>query len=229
MSAPRASVPAHVGEPTTVLLARHGRTAETERGAFSGRDGADPPLSPAGEADAARVAGTARALGTDGAAMAGVSRVDAVVASPLLRAQATAKAVADRLGLDVHTDDDWAEMAFGAWEGLTYPELARRDPERLAAWYGDPAVAPPGGESFDALGVRVARGLARLRQAHAGRTVLVVTHGGPVRVVVRNALDAGPATLWRLRVTPGSLTAVRYWPDGGVEVVTVNADTQLDC
>jgi len=49
-----------------------------------------------------------------------------------------------------------------------------------------------------------------------------------VRVVVRNALDAGAGALRRLRVTPGALTAVRYWPDGGVEVVTVNADVQLD-
>jgi hypothetical protein len=49
-----------------------------------------------------------------------------------------------------------------------------------------------------------------------------------VRVVVREALDAGPATLWRLRVTPAALSVVRFWPDGGVEIVTVNADVQLD-
>jgi broad specificity phosphatase PhoE/ribonuclease HI len=226
-SAPRASVPAHAGEPSTLLLARHGRTRETERGVFAGRDGADLPLSPAGEADAARLAAAVRRLGTAGAPVPGLAAVDAVVASPLLRAQGTAKAVAEQLGLDVLTNDGWAEVAFGAWDGLTYAEIARRDPDRLADWYGDPAVTPPGGESYDALAVRVAAARDRVVQIRPGRTVLVVTHGGPVRVVVREALDAGPATLWRLRVTPCALTAVRYWPDGALEVVTVNADVPL--
>jgi broad specificity phosphatase PhoE/ribonuclease HI len=227
-SAPRASAPARAGEPTTLLLARHGRTTETERGAFAGRDGADLPLSPAGEADAARLAAAVRRLGSAGTPVPGVATVDVVVTSPLLRAQGTAKAAAEQLGLDVLVDDGWAEVAFGAWDGLTYAEIARRDPDRLAAWYGDPGVAPPGGESYDALAVRVGSARDRLVRSHPGRTVLVVTHGGPVRVVVREALEAGPQTLWRLRVTPCALTAVRYWPDGALEVVTVNADAPAD-
>jgi broad specificity phosphatase PhoE/ribonuclease HI len=227
-AAPRASVPAHGGEPTTLLLARHGRTADTLRGAFAGRDGADPPLSPEGEADAARLAGVVRRLGTPASPVPGLPAVDAVVASPLLRAQGTAKVAAEGLGVDVATDADWAEAGFGDWDGLTYAEIARRDADALGAWYGDPAVAPPGGESFDDLSLRVRAARQRAVAAHHGGSVLVVTHGGPVRVVVREALDAGPATLWRLRVTPAALTAVRFWPDGGVEVVTVNADVQLD-
>jgi ribonuclease H / adenosylcobalamin/alpha-ribazole phosphatase len=225
---PRASVPARSSEPTTLLFARHGRTTETERGAFAGRDGADLPLSPAGEADAARLAAAVRRLGTAGTPVPGLGPVDAVVASPLLRAQGTAKAVAEHLGLDVLTDDGWSEVAFGAWDGLTYAEIARRDPGRLSAWYGDPGVSPPGGESYDTLAVCVASARDHLVRSRPGGSVLVVTHGGPVRIVVRQALDAGPATLWRLRVTPCALTAVRYWADGGVEVVTVNADSQLD-
>jgi ribonuclease H / adenosylcobalamin/alpha-ribazole phosphatase len=227
-AAPRASVPAHDGRPTTLLLARHGRTADTLRGAFAGRDGADPPLSPEGEADADRLAGVLRRLGAPASALPGLSAVDAVVTSPLLRAQGTAKVAAERLGLDVTTDEDWSEASFGAWDGLTYAEIARRDAAALGDWYGDPSVAPPGGESFDQLAVRVRAARDRALAAHPESSILVVTHGGPVRTVVRDALDAGPATLWRLRVTPGAITAVRFWPDGGVEVVTVNADVQLD-
>jgi broad specificity phosphatase PhoE len=63
----------------------------------------------------------------------------------------------------------------------------------------------------------------RTVEANPGRVVVVITHGGPVRIVVRDALQAGPATLSRLRVTPGALTALRFWPDGGVEVTAVNA------
>ena len=113
-------------------------------------------------------------------------------------------------------------MAFGAWSGLTYAEIADRDPAALATWWGHAAVAPPGGESFDALAERIDTARRRTVEAHPGRVVAVVTHGGPVRVVVREALEGGPATLWRLRVTPCAPTVVRYWPDGGVEVVSVN-------
>ncbi len=73
-TAPRASVPDHAGEPTTLLLARHGRTADTLRGAFAGRDGADPPLSPEGEADAARLAAVLRRLGSPSLAPARAAR-----------------------------------------------------------------------------------------------------------------------------------------------------------
>jgi broad specificity phosphatase PhoE/ribonuclease HI len=228
-TAPRASVPARDGgDPTTLLLVRHGRTADTLRGVFAGSGGADPPLSPEGEDDAARLAAVLRRLGTPASPLPGLPAVDAVVASPLLRAQGTAKAAAEQLGLDVVPDADWAEASFGAWDGLTYAESARRDAAALGAWYGDPSVAPPGGESFDDLAVRVRAARDRAVLAQPGRAVLVVTHGGPIRIVVRDALEAGAATLWRLRVTPAALTAVRFWPDGGVEVVTVNADVQLD-
>jgi broad specificity phosphatase PhoE len=57
--------------------------------------------------------------------------------------------------------------------------------------------------------------------------VLVVSHGGPVAAVVHEALEAQPAALWRVRVDPCSLTVVRYWSDGGIQLVTVNAAGHL--
>jgi broad specificity phosphatase PhoE/ribonuclease HI len=222
-AAPRASVPRPDGEPVTLVIARHGRTADTERGVFAGRDGADLPLSTAGEADAARLALALSRLGTDSSPVPGVPPVRAVVTSPMLRAQRTATVVAERLGLGVAVDEGWAEMRFGAWEALTYAEIMRRDPQALGAWWGDPTVAPPDGESFDALALRVRAARERAVAAHPGESVAVLSHGGPVRVLVRDALEGGPAVLWRLRVAPCALTVIRYWPDGGLEVVTVNA------
>jgi broad specificity phosphatase PhoE len=220
---PRASVPPREGEPTTLVLARHGRTADTERGVFAGRDGDDLPLSPAGEADAARLAAALDGLGTPSSTAPGVGRVTAVVASPMLRTRGTAAHAAARLGLAAAVDEGWAEVAMGDLNGLTYADAMQRHPGALAAWRGDTMAAPPGGESFDALAARVAAAHERTVASHAGGVVAVVTHGGPIRVVVRAALDAGPAALWRLRISPCALTVVRYWPDGGVEVVALNA------
>ena len=222
-AAPRASVPQPDGEPVTLVIARHGRTADTERGVFAGARRRRPPAvdrrrggrrPPRGGAQPARHRRFTRAGG---------SPVRAVVTSPMLRAQRTATVVADRLGLDVGVDEGWAEMRFGAWEGLTYAEIMRRDPQALGAWWGDATVAPPDGESFDALALRVRAARERAVAAHPGESVAVLSHGGPVRVLVRDALEGGPAVLWRLRVAPCALTVIRYWPDGGLEVVTVNA------
>jgi len=215
------------GEPTALVVVRHGRTAMTELGRFSGRDGADPGLSEAGQDEARRVADLVAGLGRPGAAVAGLAPVGAVVASPLKRTQETAAAVAGRLGLPVTTQEGWVEAGFGDWEGLTYAEILRRDPDLLQRWQGSTTVAPPGGESLDEVVARVRAARAEVVEAHAGRTVVVVTHATPVRVVVHEALDGGPAALWRLRVTPCAVTAVRYWDDGGIELVTANATAHL--
>jgi probable phosphoglycerate mutase len=145
------------------------------------------------------------------------------------RTRETAQVAADLLGLPVAVDGSWIEAGFGDWEGLTYAEVVERDPQFVARWQGSTTLAPPGsgGESLDDVVARVRVARAAVVAAHPGRTVLVVTHATPVRVVVHEALAAGPAALWRLRVTPCAVTAVRYWQDGGIEVVTANATAHL--
>jgi broad specificity phosphatase PhoE len=218
----RAPRGADLGEPTVLLLVRHGRTPLTEQRRMSGIGGADPGLSAAGRGDAAGAAALLAA--PDGPASVGpdVVRVDAVVCSPLRRTRETAGIIADRFGLPVTPIDGWAEIGFGAWDGLTYGEIAARWPDELAAWQGSATVAPPGGESLDDHAARIRAARAELVAAHPGRTVVVVAHVTPIRCVVAEALDAGPAALWRTRISPASVTAVRYWADGGVEVLTVN-------
>jgi broad specificity phosphatase PhoE len=145
----------------------------------------------------------------------------------MLRTRATAQEVAERLALSTEVDPGWVEASFGAWENLTHAEVARRYPAELASWQGSVSFAPAGGEPLGEVAERVRQARRRAVDAHPGQVVVVVTHGTPVRAVVQEAMAAGDAALWRTRVTPGALTAVRYWPDGGVEVVTVNAAGHL--
>ncbi len=232
--APRAG---ESGEPTTLVLIRHGRTPLTEAGRFSGRDGEDPELSEAGRQDAALAAEVVAGLGRPGALLPDLAAPAAIVTSPMLRTRQTAEAVRDRLaGVRGRTgdagssgpivDEEWIEAGFGAWEGLTYAELERSHREQLRSWQGSMDVAPPGGESLRDVIDRVRRAQQRVLASHSGKTVVVVTHATPVRVVLQQALDAGPAAMWRLRITPGALTAVRFWDDAA-EVVTVNATAHL--
>lgn len=218
----RAPRPADLGDPTVLLLVRHGRTDLTEQRRISGGGGIDPALSPLGQQDAARAAALLAELGDTGTPLPDVGRVTAVVSSPMLRTRQTAQTVAERLGLPVTIDDAWTEIGFGEWDGLTYAEVAERWPAEFAAWQGSMTAAPPGGESLADHAQRVRAARERLVAAHRGEVVVVVAHVTPVRAVIAEALDAGPPALWRTRISPASVTAVRYWTDGGSEVLGVN-------
>ena len=201
-----------LGEPTTFVLLRHGETAHTRDKRFSGSGGDDPSLSETGQAQAEAVA----------AALAAAKGIDAVVSSPLVRTQQTAAAAAAALGLEVEVDDGITECAFGDWEGLTFAEVESTWPDALAAWLGSTSVAPPGGESFDEVTRRVQRSRDRIREAHPGRTVLVVSHVTPIKTLVRLALGAPGSALYRMELSPASLTTVAWYPDGNASLRSFN-------
>jgi ribonuclease H / adenosylcobalamin/alpha-ribazole phosphatase len=201
---------------TRVLLLRHGQSPMSVERRYSGRG--DPELTDVGHAQAAAAARDDL----------GGSLPDVVLCSPLARARQTAGPVAARHGLDVVVDERLTETDFGAWEGLTFAEASRRDPEVHRAWLTDTSLAPPDGESFDAVAVRVQAALDDLLAAHAGRTVLLVSHVTPIKQILRAALDAGPAMLYRLHLDLASLSTVDFWPDGGASVRLVNDTCHLE-
>ncbi|WP_199552490.1 histidine phosphatase family protein, partial [Streptomyces sp. N35] len=135
--------------------------------------------------------------------------------------------VAVRLGLDVSVEDGLRETDFGAFEGLTFAEAKERFPAELDAWLASPDAAPPGGESFAEVAVRVAEARDRLVERYAGRTVLLVTHVTPVKTLVRLALGAPPESLFRMELSAASLSAVAYYADGNASVRLFNDTSHL--
>ena len=203
------------GTPTRLLLVRHGATEHSAAMRFSGHN--ELPLDDAGRRQAAALADR---LGRR-------PDVVAVVTSPLLRAEQTAAAIAERLGLDPVVNDDFAEVDFGEWEGLTMREAAARYPDALREWAGSPDFAPPGGESFAALARRVRRGRDAVVAAHPDSTVVVVSHVSPIKTLLRVALDAPPAAMFRLHLDAASISAVDYFADGSPRVTLVNDTAHL--
>ncbi|MBW1603482.1 bifunctional RNase H/acid phosphatase [Streptomyces sp. JJ66] len=220
-SAPAAPPPgwsADLGTPTTFVLLRHGETALTPQKRFSGSGGSDPELSQAGRRQADAAAAALAARGT----------VQAVVSSPLRRCQQTATAVADRLGLDVRTDEGLRETDFGAWEGLTFAEVRERYPGDLDAWLASGTAAPSGGgESFAEVTRRVALSRDKLLARYAGRTVLLVTHVTPVKTLARLALGAPPESLFRMELSAASLSVIAYYADGNASLRLLNDTAHL--
>lgn len=193
------------GKTTTVVLVRHGVTPHTVEKRFSGGlASANPGLSEEGRAQVRAVADWLSPI---------AERVDAVVASPVRRTRESAEILAEALGREVELEPGFAEMEFGAWDGLTFAEVDERHPEDLRAWLGSLDVAPGGGESFLAVQERVLAGLARLLESHAGRTVVVVSHVTPIKTLVAHAVDAPLEAVFRMELTPASVTVVSYFDD----------------
>ncbi|NKQ27696.1 bifunctional RNase H/acid phosphatase [Streptomyces galbus] len=207
-----------LGAPATFVLLRHGETPLTPQKRFSGSGGTDPSLSAAGREQAERA----------GAALARRGTIQHIVSSPLARTRETAAIVAARLGLEVTVEDGLRETDFGAWEGLTFAEVRERPPDDLNAWLADTGARPTGGgESFAETAVRVAAVRDKLTAAHAGRTVLLVTHVTPIKTFVRLALGAPPESLFRMELSAASVSAIAYYADGNASVRLLNDTSHL--
>jgi ribonuclease H / adenosylcobalamin/alpha-ribazole phosphatase len=206
--------PPEAGTPTTLILLRHGTTDHTLAKLFSGSGGADPQLNADGQAQAARAGDWLRrwrSLSHDAQLNETISEVRT---SPLRRCRETAEVVANRLRLKLNVDKDLAEADFGAWDGLTYPDVQERWPEEFAAWVGSTAVAPPGGESIDSVAARASGALHGLLDKYPGETVVVVSHVTPIKMIIRETLQAPMEVIHRLHVAPASASIVAWWPDG---------------
>jgi broad specificity phosphatase PhoE len=165
---------------------RHAESEANTRDILAGR--MDYPLSDRGEADAEAVA----------LAYAPVHPIDAIIASPLLRARQTAEAFARLTHLSVELDEALVEQDMGVFADKTYAEAEadpayERDKSRRWDW------APPGGESYRMIAERVKPFFARMdtRRAALGAVaeerILVVTHAVTLRLIVALLKDSLPA------------------------------------
>jgi ribonuclease H / adenosylcobalamin/alpha-ribazole phosphatase len=195
------------GPPTTLVLVRHGVTAHTVEKRFSGGlASANPGLSDEGRDQIRSVASWLSPL---------ADRVDAVVTSPVRRTRESAEILAEALGHPLQEEPGFAEMEFGAWDGLTFAEVAEKHQSDLDAWLGSLETAPGGtGESFRSVEERVLAGLQRLLDDHAGRTVVVVSHVTPIKTMVAHAVDAPLTSVFRMELSPASVTVLSFFTGG---------------
>src|SRR5581483_6374051 len=130
-------------------------------------------------------------------------------------------------GAPVVTDAGFRETDFGAWDGLTFAEVRERWPAEMSAWLADPAVAPPGGESFDQVRPRVLAALDRVLSGYLGARVLIVSHVTPIKTLIAHALLAPPASLFRMHLDVAALSSVDWYPDGPAVLRSFNDTTHL--
>ncbi|HYZ23065.1 MAG TPA: histidine phosphatase family protein [Rhodopila sp.] len=139
------------------------------------------------------------------------------IVTPLSRTRRTAEAIFahgyPRQPLTV--EPDLIEQDLGEWQGLPHEEL----PPRLiypkhAFWPFSGHEKPPGGESMADVITRVGSAMERLAETHAGRNVVVVSHGGAIRGAIAHALRIGPDNALHLSIQNLSLSRVERTSEG---------------
>jgi alpha-ribazole phosphatase len=140
-------------------------------------------------------------------AVANAGPWDEIVTSPLSRCAAFAASLAQRLSIPLEIDERLREIHFGDWEGRSYAELMATAPLALTRFLGDPLRhPPPGAESVEAFRERTLDALwDRLTAHNLGRRLLLVTHGGVIRVMLCHARQWPLARLLEIDVPHASL------------------------
>ncbi len=153
---------------------------------------------------------TARGWQQMQAALDSVSPWQVVISSPLRRCADFARQWANDASLPIVIEDQLQEMNFGEWEGRTATSLMVEDAERIADFWRDPIHhTPPGGENVCQLQQRVLTAWRHLIHHNKGKHLLVISHGGPIRVILAHILDMPLEALLRLELPYAAVSRVR--------------------
>jgi broad specificity phosphatase PhoE len=202
---------------TRLYLVRHGETLANLEYRYIGTS--DNPLSSHGETQAFQLA----------EALSGLP-IAAVYSSPLQRAYHTALPIATYLNLEVQIVDDLRECNFGLWEGMSRAEVLERSPEdrqRYHEWEHNTSIAPPGGESFETLQQRVVTAVEYLAQAHPDQAIVLVSHVGPIKVLLGAALGAPLTSAFRIFLDPATISVVDWRDATYATIRLVNSHAHL--
>lgn len=204
-------------DATRILAIRHGETTWNVDTRLQGH--LDIPLNEVGLRQASHLA----------QALAQRDTVDAIYASDLSRAHATASAIAQAMGQTVAVHAGLRERHFGVFQGRTFAQIEAELPEHALQWRKRvPEWTPPGGgESLVTLRERILKTVDELAAQHKGQQIVLVAHGGVLDVLYRAAtrLTLQAPRTWQL-----TNTAVNrlLWTPEGLSLVGWGDTSHLD-
>ncbi|MFH1882917.1 MAG: histidine phosphatase family protein [Planctomycetota bacterium] len=191
-----------------LILIRHGETNFSSQNRYCGFS--NPPLNNKGIRQSEKLA--VRLKDT---------KIDKVYSSDLIRAYQTAKIIfGDN---PIEKTPDLREMNFGLFEGLKYEQLVGKYPELYRDWVDNPEkIKTPNGEGLRDLSKRVEEKLSIIVSQHKDKTLAVVAHGGPIRVVLCKALNFDLKIFWQIEQRLGALNIIDYSEESPPIVVKMN-------
>ena len=189
---------------SSLLLVRHGETELESAWRYWGHT--DVKLSALGIRQAQRLRDLLVA-----------ERIDAIYSSDLKRALVTAKIVDSKHNTGIITCAELREISFGELEGLTFDEISQRYPEIARSWIeGKLELRYPGGESLGEFIQRLSNFAGRLRTLAPEQAILIVAHGGSLRLLICHLLGIGPQHWHQFQLDFASLSIVETHAQGAV-------------
>lgn len=179
-----------------LILIRHGETDYSAQNSYCGFS--NPSLNSKGRWQAKRLAVRLRDI-----------KIEKVYSSDLKRAYETAEIIFKNSSIEKLSD--FREMNFGVFEGLKYEEIIEKYPGLYIKWIDNPEkIKIPDVETLKDLDKRVIRRLSFILSQHADKKIALVTHGGPIRVILCNALRYSLKMFWQIEQEIGALNIIDY-------------------
>lgn len=182
---------------TRFILIRHGETTWVREGRYQGSS--DIGLTVRGRRQARALAARLRS-----------QKIDFLYTSALKRARQTSRILSREIGKRSLVDSRLNEISFGRWEGKTSRQLLTRKDPAFHRWCSGVYVTPPGGEPLTRFKKRVRNFLEDALHLAKGKTIVVVTHGGIIRMMVTQVMKL-KQPFWRVPVDPASVTTLDFY------------------
>jgi ribonuclease H / adenosylcobalamin/alpha-ribazole phosphatase len=183
---------------TSFTLIRHGHTRATEQGLLYSDPNAELTEKGIQQADQA-------------ADWLAKNKPEVLLSSPALRVRSSSEIIAKRVDMSIEIMDGLDEWHIGDWEGRTYLDIKKNDPDLYQKWSADPIHnAPPGGESIQQLAERASNQLREMIAKYKGKRIALITHAGIVRSIIVHALEMPVENFWRISIPTGSISKVDF-------------------
>lgn len=137
-----------------------------------------------------------------------------VVTSPMLRCAEFANEVAEKHGLALEANDSFREVSFGDWDGQLIADVHAHSADLIRQYWRDPFnFTPPNAEPMKMFYQRVAEGLDALVKQYQGEHILLVTHGGVIRMLLSHILQTQQLSMLRYDVPYASFSRIAVFHD----------------
>lgn len=187
-------------EVTTIYFVRHGHTMATEMGLLY----SDPSLE---------ITEKGKLQAQAAARYIAAHRPELLLRGKAVRVAQSAQPIEEILDLKAETIEGFEEWNVGKWEGRTYLDIKKNDPDQYHQWCADPIEnAPPEGESISQLAGRISEAMQAVsaNARYAGKKICMVTHSGIIRSALVHALEMPVRNFWRFSVPTGSITRIDF-------------------
>jgi len=139
--------------------------------------------------------------------------ISVIYTSDLMRACETAEIIASQRAsaVQIKESPEWREMDFGEWEGLTFAQIEERFKDQIGFFIDPEHHSPPNGESLTHLQQRVMDAflvIVRSNEILLTGDVVIVSHGGPLRILLCSILGIPLQRQWQIKLDSGSLSAI---------------------